>query len=267
VAVLREIIEDKHAKLVTLDTWHRMAGRAEENSNTEQGEPIDVALSLRDDFQATVLILDHTGHAQLHARGASAKEDDVDASWLIKLGSGDADDESRAIETPRTLVHRKAKDEDLRDPARLKLVIDNHGEAVAIVDPIQPAAPVKARKRPPHQEQVQELIQALDNAKQPADMSYREIQAWDDHRRPGFSATQRAAREVANFRRLRGEETRKAIEKGKQALEELEELAGPEHPCPNCGGVTLPGGVRNPDGWACIECKWTGDDPPGPAAS
>ena len=139
VAVLREVIEEQGAKLVVLDTWHRMAGRAEENSNTEQGDPIDVALSLRDDFDATVLILDHTGHAQLHARGASAKEDDVDANWLIKLGKGDADDEDRSPTNPRTLVHRKAKDEELRGPEKLRLLVDDQGEATVDVDPVQPA--------------------------------------------------------------------------------------------------------------------------------
>jgi hypothetical protein len=45
VAALRQVIERTGARLVVLDTWHRMAGRAEENSNTEQGEPIDVALA------------------------------------------------------------------------------------------------------------------------------------------------------------------------------------------------------------------------------
>jgi hypothetical protein len=213
VGVLLQVIERTGAKLVVLDTWHRMAGRAEENSNTEQGDPIDIALALCDDYQATVLILDHTGHAQLHARGASAKEDDVDASWLIRLGKGDAEDEDRSIRTARTLVHRKAKDEETREPQRLRLLIDDQREAVVIVDPLQPAAPPKLGRpvKVDPEQAVEELIKALDDADVSIGKGEGPVREWITRNRPGENVPRTVVRSAIALRRERWE--KKAREK------------------------------------------------------
>jgi Bifunctional DNA primase/polymerase, N-terminal/AAA domain len=262
VAVLREVIEAKNAKLVAMDTWHRMAGRVDENSNTEQGNPIDIALSLRDDYQATVLILDHTGHAQQHARGASAKEDDVDASWLIKLGKGDAEEESRAISTPRTLVHRKAKDEEVRDPELLQLLVDDQREAVVIVNPVQPAAPIPGRKKNAqvtYAEQVKELVQRMDEHQIPLDEGYRTVMDWDATLRPGFSASQKATQEAIRVRRgrkvLLGKAKEELAELGVDQLPEREAIE-PARPCPKCGGTTMAGPAGERFCAAGGSCNW-----------
>jgi hypothetical protein len=208
VAALRQVIMDKGARLVVFDTWHRMAGRAEENSSTEQAEPIDVALALRDDYGATVLIVDHTGHAQRHARGTSAKEDDIDASWLIRLGKGDEEDEGRSAATPRTLVHRKAKDEDLRPDARLRLVIDDQGEAVVEVDPFNDPAPAKVKggrpRRVEPKQATHELVEFLDKHKVSTDDGYRKVEEWlSVHYRPGEKIPRAVVQSAVNIRRAR----------------------------------------------------------------
>jgi hypothetical protein len=205
MAALRQVIEDKGARLVVLDTWHRMAGRAEENSSTEQAEPIDVALSLRDDYQATVLIVDHTGHAQRHARGTSAKEDDIDASWLIRLGKGDEEDEGRGADIPRTLVHRKAKDEDLRPDERLRLIVDDQGEAVVEIDPIQPVPTVKRGRRAKVDPATatHDLIAKLDAARVPTDDGYRKVEEWIETYMPGETVTRAVVKSAIARRRAR----------------------------------------------------------------
>jgi hypothetical protein len=137
VAGLRMIMKRTGAKLVILDTWHRMTPGIEENSATETGGPLDVALSLRDDYGATVLVAHHTGHTQRHARGSSALEDDADAAWIIALGKGQEEDEDRAAGTVRTLIQRKSKDGELVDPTQLQLLVDDAGEATvepAVID-------------------------------------------------------------------------------------------------------------------------------------
>ncbi|TFV86196.1 hypothetical protein E4P40_13235 [Blastococcus sp. CT_GayMR20] len=204
VEALRLVVADKRPALVVLDTWHRMTPGIEENSATETAVPLDVALQLRDDFATTVLVVHHTGHKQQHARGSSALEDDADASWMVRLGDSE-DAEDRGPQTPRTLVHRKSKDGETAQPARLVLTVDDDGEATVAVDPF--AAPVQQgrRGRPSkagqREAQVAELVAALDDAGVGTDTGYRQVWEWAAERE--MIVTEAVAREAVKRRRER----------------------------------------------------------------
>ena len=177
---LRLLAERVKPALIVFDTWHRMTPGIEENSATETAVPMDAALSLRDDFAATVVVVHHTGHQQKHARGSSALEDDADAAWIIKLGTGD-ESEDRGPETPRTLEQRKSKDGELAQPGRLVLAVDEHGEATVSLDPFA-APPVRGRRGRPadrgRDDAVAALVAALDDADVPVSTGYREVLRW-----------------------------------------------------------------------------------------
>jgi hypothetical protein len=205
VSSLRQVIERTGAKLVVLDTWHRMTPGIEENSATETGGPLDAALALRDDYGATVVLVHHTGHAQRHARGSSALEDDADATWIIALGKGIEDDEDRGPGTARTLIHRKSKDGELADPMRLRLTVDDQDGAVVVVDPIQPAPPVRKGRpsRVDRETAVAELITDLDNASIGTDQGERPVLAWIAVNRPGQDVPRAVVRSAIAIRRER----------------------------------------------------------------
>lgn len=179
----------------------------------------------------------------------------MDASWLLRLGKGDAEEESRSADTPRTLVHRKAKDEDLREPARLRLLVDDQGGAVVDVDPVQPVAQVK-RGRPRRldpREATEVLVLALDQASIPIELGEGPVKEWIEINLPGQNIPRAVVRSAIAIRRA----TREATETVAQ-LPDLEphKPIEPEHPCPRCGGVTATG----PDGRrACVapgRCRW-----------
>jgi hypothetical protein len=213
VTGLRIMVERTRAQYVALDTWHRMTPGIEENSATETGGPLDKVLQLRDDYGATVLLAHHTGHQQLHARGSSALEDDADASWLVRLGKDDSA-EDRSAATPRTLLHRKSKDGELLEPQSLRLEVDDQGGAVVTVDPFTVPATAGKPGRPSaeekHKAAVLQLIADLDADGIPARTGYREILEWDAIRRPGETASQRAAKDAAATRKARALATESA---------------------------------------------------------
>lgn len=99
--------------LIVLDTLHKMAPGAEEQSAKEMGLVLAVADRIRRETGATILFDHHTGHAGERARGSSSLEDDADTAWVIAL---DTEDRKTAV---RTLTHRKAKDAELQESRRL----------------------------------------------------------------------------------------------------------------------------------------------------
>jgi Bifunctional DNA primase/polymerase, N-terminal/AAA domain len=217
VAGLRQIIERTGAQLVILDTWHRMTPGVEENSATETGGPLDRLLGLRDDYGATVLLVHHTGHAQRHARGSSALEDDADSSWMIRLGDGTEDDESRSAATPRTLIHRKSKDGELAEGRQLRLQVDEAGAATVDLDPFVLAPPTREpgkRGRPAKvdpAEATEALIRDLDQAGVPRDQGERPVHAWIALHRPGQTIPRAVVRSALALRRQRHEQATEAL--------------------------------------------------------
>lgn len=100
--------------LIVLDTLHKMAPGAEEQSSKEMGMVLAIIDRLRRETGATILLIHHTGHAGERSRGSSAIEDDIDASWVITL---DSEDRRTAV---RTLAHRKVKDGELQESRKLE---------------------------------------------------------------------------------------------------------------------------------------------------
>jgi hypothetical protein len=69
--------------LVVLDTLHKMTANLDENSNSAMGVALASIERIRTETGAAVLVLHHTGHEGVRARGASALEDDADTVWLL----------------------------------------------------------------------------------------------------------------------------------------------------------------------------------------
>jgi len=71
--------------LFVLDTFSKLSGGLDENSNTEVKSFIGrLDNGLKRAFDATVLLIAHTGHAEKgRARGASALEADTDAAYIV----------------------------------------------------------------------------------------------------------------------------------------------------------------------------------------
>lgn len=84
---LLELAEHHDADLVVIDTLSRVVEGEENDSTTYRGFYDHAGRPLKRAKRA-VLRLDHTGHAGSHARGSSAKNDDVDDVWTMK-SSGD----------------------------------------------------------------------------------------------------------------------------------------------------------------------------------
>ncbi len=123
-----KIIKEKGAKVLVVDTLSRCAPGLEENEASKVAAALERLFMIRDALGVAVVVLHHTGHQGLRARGSSVLEDNADASWVIRL-NGDGGGEDRGPEVPRTLMHRKIKDgEILADrPLVLKGVGPEHG--------------------------------------------------------------------------------------------------------------------------------------------
>jgi hypothetical protein len=77
--------------LFVLDTFSKLSGALDENSNTDVKSFIGrLDNGLKRAFDATVLLITHTGHSEkTRARGASALEADTDAAYIVsRLDSG-----------------------------------------------------------------------------------------------------------------------------------------------------------------------------------
>jgi RecA-family ATPase len=116
---ISELCAEVEPRLVIWDTLHRCAPGVEENSNTEMGLIVAAMDRLREVHECTQLVNHHTGHAGERSRGASAIEDDFENSWVIKL----RDPEDRSPKNPRTMEHRKCKDDVLQEPIPIRLAL------------------------------------------------------------------------------------------------------------------------------------------------
>jgi hypothetical protein len=135
------------ARLVIIDTLSRCAPGLEENEAAKMAGALERLFILRDVLGVAVLVLHHTGHQGLRARGSSVLEDNADASWVIRL-NGDGNTEDRGPEIPRTLVHRKSKDGELLGDRPMTLMPVEHergGSAYLSFDAFD--APTAASRR------------------------------------------------------------------------------------------------------------------------
>lgn len=122
------VIKDKSAKVLVVDTLSRCAPGLEENESSKVAAALERLFMIRDALGVAVLVLHHTGHQGIRARGSSVLEDNADASWVIRL-NGDGGGEDRGPEVPRTLMHRKIKDGEIiaDKPLVLKGAGPEHG--------------------------------------------------------------------------------------------------------------------------------------------
>lgn len=116
---LEKAVAAREFKVVFIDTLHRSAPGAEENSSTELGLVFEAACRLRDEYGVTVVFVDHTGHGGERPRGSSIKVDDSDFVIIA-----DRPGEAATSDIQRTLKMHKRKDMDTDGewPIRLALV-------------------------------------------------------------------------------------------------------------------------------------------------
>jgi hypothetical protein len=190
---LDQVLKRTGARLLVLDTLHKVAPDIEENSSKDAGIVMDIISQLKERHPGlTVLLAHHSGYGGEHARGSSSLEDDSDTVFLVKLGA-DGKSEDRSPETPRILVHRKAKDQELNPAIQIKLVAVE-GSASAVLDG-EPWVPGKGTR----DERVPEIAAALDKAGVPATAGRDKI--WAECQRLGVPCSADDAREVAKQRK------------------------------------------------------------------
>lgn len=120
VADLQAVVEETGAKLVVLDTWHKVTTGLDESGATGMGVAMSAVEGIREATGAAFAIAHHTGYDQAHARGSSSLEDDSDMVWLIELKGG-----QNGSAKERILNQRKNRDGEL--VAARQLVFDKVG--------------------------------------------------------------------------------------------------------------------------------------------
>lgn len=80
------------AELVIIDTLSKVT-QGEENANETYRDVMIYTSNVLQDEGISILFLDHTGHAGNRARGASAKPQNVDVSFVVTRGKGARDNE------------------------------------------------------------------------------------------------------------------------------------------------------------------------------
>ncbi|OBJ26878.1 hypothetical protein A5620_05465 [Mycobacterium colombiense] len=102
---------EKHQpELIVLDTISRLVEGKEDSADTWRNLYNHTMVPLRRQGR-TVLRLDHQGHdSSKGARGSSAKRDDVDVAWIMKLNGSDVTltrDKGRGLSHPEKVVLRR----------------------------------------------------------------------------------------------------------------------------------------------------------------
>ena len=122
-------LEREPTRLIIVDTVARCFGNADENSTRAMNAFISNIDNLRHTFGCAVLLVHHSGHHGLRARGSSALKAAVDAEYRIGR-----EEMSGQLE----LVATKMKDAPLPDPMYFKLnqVQVREGISSAILQPI-----------------------------------------------------------------------------------------------------------------------------------
>ena len=178
--------------LVVLDTLHCSIPGADEQSSTDMGKILDLVRTLIERHpKLCVLMVHHTGHAGERARGSSALEDDVDTSFVIKLGL-DGKSEDRGPNTARVLHHRKAKDGELLEPRGLELeLVEGTDSGVLRAPDDQRGSGAFFQLIDP----VQKVVQALEAAGQ-GRLGRAKLQQWCSEQNPVVPCSERTARQV-----------------------------------------------------------------------
>ncbi|HEX7041416.1 MAG TPA: AAA family ATPase, partial [Trueperaceae bacterium] len=150
-------------RLFVLDTFSKLSGSLEENDNTAVKQFIGLLDNgLRRSFDATVLLVAHTGHStQSRARGASALAADTDAEYIVSRNPG--------FGTISVSRERFKSSPELPPLCYAPKVIDlgrqdNKGRPVTslVLEPAQPPEVPKGKRRPTGVQQVTlELVERM----------------------------------------------------------------------------------------------------------
>lgn len=114
VALLIHEIKRTGARMVILDTLHKVAAGLDTNGDGGAGVVAEALERIKASAGVAVVLAHHTGYGGQHARGSSALEDDADMVWLIQKSGG-----SRTEEPTRILTQRKNREGALVGPRSL----------------------------------------------------------------------------------------------------------------------------------------------------
>lgn len=124
-------LKELGARFLVLDTMHKVTPGMKENDNSEIGQMLSIVDLIKERNNVTVLLVHHTGHSGVRSRGGSSIEDDADTVFVVQI-----EGESRLPDNPRTLHHRKTKDDELLTPLTLAFRgVDGTKSGVLSVDP------------------------------------------------------------------------------------------------------------------------------------
>ena len=162
-------VQETGAVLVVFDTLHRCTPGMRENDADAVGVAFAGIQKLKNDTDATVMVLHHTGYEGMHARGSSAQEDDADDAFVIKLGGNGED---RGPEISRTLCQRKTKEGATDQKWELEFVSEdpfNDGTKASGFVRVSAGTGFRAK----HESNVDRIIREMDEAGVPDDSSIR----------------------------------------------------------------------------------------------
>lgn len=185
---LAAVIEERGYEFVVIDTYHRSAPTADENSTKDFGVIFEAAARLRDDYGCGVLFVDHTGHAGERLRGTSGKGDDADYVLISTYPGVD-----RSVSVQRELQVFKLKDEDSSDRWTIRLEpVEGHTMPVVQIGTAQIVNPFRSTGEWWHPENLPEVppevVQKIETAAAPvsgrgvdaARWVWRYLKAMDD---------------------------------------------------------------------------------------
>lgn len=136
---LTAVVKEQGYEFVVIDTYHRSAPTADENSTKDFGVIFEAAARLRDDHGCGVLFVDHTGHAGERLRGTSGKGDDADYVLISTYQGTD-----RSIDVQRELQVFKLKDEDSSNRWTIRLQpVEGHAMPVVQIGTAQAVNPFR----------------------------------------------------------------------------------------------------------------------------
>lgn len=130
-AELTDLVADLGAVMVVIDTVHQSSAGLNENDSGDMSVVMAAARKLTSSG-ATVLLVHHTGHEGLRARGSSSLTDDADEAWTVWR---DPVEQSPGLDCERVLRHSKSKDTELHAEIVLAAAVTSTGTVDADGDP------------------------------------------------------------------------------------------------------------------------------------
>lgn len=150
--------------LIIIDTLHRNFGGGDENSTSDMGAFVQACDMLRTSFNASVLVVHHSGHAGDRARGSSSLKAAVDVELGLTRDQSDP-------HAPSILANHKCKDGEPFEPMAFRLrqvdlgILDDQEQPVtsAVMDQVDvPEQKPKAAGIGKNQSKALAVLQQID---------------------------------------------------------------------------------------------------------